>query len=304
MNVEAGKPVVCASDLTDASDEGIRQADALARGAGAPLYVLHVVPNALRHHPLFPQLYPGESFNLAALESRAGELLSQRVTDLTGREGESFRAEVDMGTPYAAIVRRAEELKADVVVVGGRRPDGAETRDLIGDTAEKVVRHAHCPVLVARPGPANGRVLAATDLSDPSLPAVAAGGERARRDGLRLTVLHVLDIRTATLSLGVEFAQGAFPALPPKAKADLRRWADDKLGEALEHCGAEGERLVVEGVPADVILRLAGELPAKLIVIGTAGLTGIRRMLLGSVAEEVVRRAPCSVLVTRLHPES
>lgn len=300
---ENARPVVCATDLSDASDEAVRQADALARGVGSPLVVLHVLPNALRHHPLFPQLYPRENADLAALESRACEAVSGRVVALTGRDADGFRAEVDTGTPYASIVRRAEELNAEAVVVGGR--SGADPKKpLLGDTAEKVVRHAHGPVLVARFSPAGGHVLVATDLSDSSFPAVVAGAEWARREARPLTVLHVLDLRPSTIGYGLEVPPAALADLPPGAIEDMTRWAGERMAEALRKLGAEGERRVERGDPADVILRVAGELPAAILVVGTAGLTGLSRMLLGSVAEDVVRRSPCSVLVTRLHPKT
>ncbi len=295
------KPVVCATDLRlESADEAVRQADALARRIGAPLHVLHVLPNALRHHPLFPQLYPRETFDLAVLEGRACDAVSERVAVLTGRGAESFRAEVDTGTPYAEIVRRAEELNAEVIVVGGRQ-NAAPGTSRIGDTAERVVRHAHCPVLVARARSAEGRVLVATDLSDSSVPAIVAGAEWAQREGKSLTVLYVIGLQVSTLGYGLEVPP-VLPDLTAHATDEMRRWAEERIDEALRRLKVDGERRIETGVPADVILRITGELPAELVVIGTAGLTGISRMLLGSVAEEVVRKAPCSVLVTRLSP--
>jgi universal stress protein E len=294
------RPVFCAYDVGDSSDEHLRQADALARAMEAPLHILHVVPNALRCHPLFPQLYGPESIELAALESRAGDLLSQRVESVTGRRPGDFRVEVETGTPYAAIVRRAEEVDALLTVVGGRPRDGT-TRYLVGDTAEKVVRHAHGPVLVARPGPGSRRVLAATDLSDPSLPAVEAAADQARRTGARLTLLHVVDLRSAEIGTSVPAPPGAYAPRPPEAISALRQWGESGLAAASARCGVPTDRIVDEGVPAVAILRRAEELPADLIVIGTAGMTAVKRLLLGSVAEAVVRWAPCSVLVVRLH---
>lgn len=297
------RPVLCAYDVGDSSDENLRQADAQARAMEAPLYVLHVVPNALRYHPLFPQLYGSESIELGALERRAGELLSQRVESVTGRRPGDFRAEVETGTPYAAIVRRAEDLDALITVVGGRPRDGT-TRHLVGDTAEGVVRHAHGPVLVARPRPGSRRILAATDLSDPSLPAVEAAADQARRSSARLTLLHVVDLRSAEIGTSVPVPPGAYAPPPPEAISALRQWGEAGLAAASERCGVPTERIVDEGVPAVAILRHAEGLPADLIVLGTAGMTAVKRLLLGSVAEAVVRWAPCSVLVVRLHREA
>ena len=62
-----------------------------------------------------------------------------------------------------------------------------------------------------------------------------------------------------------------------------------------------GQTLVDEGIPAVSIVAAARRLKARFLVIGTEGRTGLRRMLLGSTAEQVLRAAPCSVLVVRLH---
>jgi len=292
------KPILCAFDGSDASEEALKQADALARADGTRLCILRVLPNVLRHHPLFPNLYPDEYRALGEREAREGELVSERVAGLTGRPPEDFDVEVDTGTPYAAIVRRGEELDAAVVVVGGRRPD-AVGRHVLGDTAERVVRYANGPVLVARPGSGTGRVLAATDLSDPSLPAVAAAAEWARRNGSRLAVLHVIDLRAPTVLYAFDSPLAAAEA-PPGFRDKLRLWAASRIADALKGSGVDADQLVEQGVPETVILAQARSLAADLIVIGTSGQTGLARVLLGSVAEAVVRSAPCSVLVVRL----
>jgi nucleotide-binding universal stress UspA family protein len=79
-----------------------------------------------------------------------------------------------------------------------------------------------------------------------------------------------------------------------------RHRARDRLAAALGQAGIAGEMFVVSGSPADVIVDVAREIQAEVIVVGTAGRTGLRRVVLGSVAERVVRHAPTSVLVVRL----
>ena len=162
------------------------------------------------------------------------------------------------------------------------------------------MRHAHCPVLLARPGPQSGRLLAATDLSDPALPAVAAAAEWARERDQRLTIAH--SIEWGPLIVAPELGVWKTPpvSLGETEKAAERDKAREHLIDALARFGAEGEPAIEEGPAPEAILRLARELPAELLVMGTAGRTGLSRMLLGSVAEAIARDAPCSVLVVRL----
>lgn len=87
-----------------------------------------------------------------------------------------------------------------------------------------------------------------------------------------------------------------------EVQASLRRWADDKLAKWAEAARAEGRRVrlaVRVGIPYQEIVDLATDERADLVVIGTHGRTGIRHAVLGSVAERVVRLAPCPVLSVR-----
>ena len=170
-------------------------------------------------------------------------------------------------------------------------------RDLhiLGSTAEHVVRYANCPVLVARPSP-EGKVLAATDFSDPALPAVAAGAAEARRRKADLTIIHAMDLTPVMSPF-----YGEFYGVPPMDLSDqMRELWRQRLDECVHHFKAKGGGLLRDGPAAPAILSAASELPAQLLVVGTHGRTGLSRIALGSVAEAVVRGAPCSVLTVRL----
>src|SRR5687768_10238922 len=142
-------PVLVATDLTPASDEALRQADALARALGGPLHVCHVIPDLLTVRMLFPQVQRRDDAVVRELEHYAGDLVRASIAKLTGRALGELRVGIESGSPHSGILRRAETVGAGVVVVGP------------GTIAERVVRHAHCPVLVARVSP-RGAVLAAT----------------------------------------------------------------------------------------------------------------------------------------------
>ena len=131
-------------------------------------------------------------------------------------------------------------------------------------------------------------ILHPTDFSEHSRAATELACALARDYGARLYVLHVLPL---TLAYGEGFAP---PAESPLEEIKLRL---DQVGAAAP--GVRIERRLFEGRPATEILSLARAMPCDLIVMGTHGRTGLGRLLMGSVAEEIVRKAPCPVLTVK-----
>jgi nucleotide-binding universal stress UspA family protein len=117
-----------------------------------------------------------------------------------------------------------------------------------------------------------------------------------------LTVVHSLDYVTP---MGAEAALAFQGTQPGLSSEELQRIADarDRLSETLDHLGIEGQIRVAHGPADKALIQIAAELQADLLVVGTVGRTGFRRVLLGSVAEAVARHAPCSVLIVRQHPQ-
>ncbi len=294
------KRVLCATDLSEASDEAIRQADAVARQEGAALALCHVVPDVQRIHALFPQRHLAEALAAPDAERLARDALLERARALTGRGPNEVEAFVELGSGYAEILVRAESWKADLVVAASHGRTGL-ARVLLGSVATQLVRHAHCPVLIARASAERGIVLAATDLSDASLPAVKAAAAEATRRGATLLVLHVLDLvgPSAFISLGSPFGMASTSPSEETIRA-VHSAARVTLESALAGLGASGEIEVADGEAAATILRVADERRAELVVVGTRGRSGLARVALGSVAERVVQLAACSVLAVRL----
>ena len=286
-------PILAAMDLDKGSDELLRQADALARSYNVKLSVCHVLPEIFAVRPLFPQLHLDDALKLSELEAAVRDALLERIRTVTAREPPQIEIEIEQGTVHAGILRAAEDIGAGAVVIGGK----VDHRGLhiLGSAAEHVVRYANCPVLVARHSPA-GKVLAATDFSDPALPAVEAGAAEARRRKADLTIIHSIDL----LPVMSPF-YGEFYGVPPMDLSDqMRNIWQQRLDECVHRFKAKGGGLLRNGSAAPAILSAASELPAQLLVVGTHGRTGLSRIALGSVAEAVVRTAPCSVLVVRL----
>lgn len=297
------RKVLVATDLSLGSDEAVRRAAAVARRSGAALAVCHVVPHALRASVLFPQLNLPSPTSAESFASRAAGAVEAQASRAAGLQPSSFELLIEEGAPDARVVAAADAWEADLVVVGASGRSAPE-RLLLGSVAERVVRHAAVPVLVVRPGGGRG-VLAATDLSDPSLPALSAGAAEANAAGCRLLALHALELGPGTFA-ETTAALGGGP-LPPPAEVIERMsaLAEDSLRTAVGLAGApDAEAVVVDGPAAAAVLAAATERAVDLVVIGTTGKTGLARLLLGSVAEFVVRTAPCSVLVVRAGTEA
>ena len=289
--------IFVATDLSEAGNEALRQGDGRARDTEARLLVCHIVPSLMGVNMLFPHRHAEQRAAQAQLQERALIALVERTCEVTGREPSDFTAVVEEGIPYAGVVSSAEKAGAELIVVGSRGATGL-SRVLLGSVAERIVRYAHAPVLVARRGPETRTILVATDLSDPSLPALTAAAHEAQGSGARLIVIHCLEL-TALVAVP-EYGGLPSQGMPPIIPEGAREGAMGRLAGALEHLRLEGDRRIVEGFPPTAILSTAEEVGADLIVLGTRGRTGIRRVLLGSVAEDVLRRAKCSVLVVRL----
>lgn len=288
-------PIVIATDLTPNAVPALKRGFIHGNAVGAPIIVCHVVPDVARH-PLSPTR--GENDFVAETEmcKRAAELVTEQVRTAVNASPDDYRVVVEAGVPEDQIVRIADEEKATFVIVGAKEREGAER--LLGQVAERVVRFAHCSVLVARAGHETGKLLVATDFEEDSTPALKA--MKALVDGMNLdaTLLHVMQSQSSVLPsllqpLGIEYvppAKAAMDDLAALGKATLE-------GLAKQYGARQAEQ--VEGTPSDVIVARAQELGVELVILGSRGRKGLARLLVGSVAEAVVRRSSTSVLVAR-----
>jgi nucleotide-binding universal stress UspA family protein len=215
-----------------------------------------------------------------------------------GREDADLVVEVCEGSVYATLVERAEAARAELVVVGCCGTNQPDTE--LGEVALQVVRYAHAPVLVARECADGGPVVAATDISDPALPAVVAAARVAARRGVRLEVVHAFDLPIEPVA--IPEAVMFLPAPTEEQRAQLRELARQRLLGELARCGVTAEPVLLDGPAAPSVLARVAEVSASLLVVATRGRTGLSRVLLGSTAEALVRGAACPVLAVRLAP--
>jgi len=140
-------------------------------------------------------------------------------------------------------------------------------------------------------------VLIPVDGSDVSNHAVDEGLKLASQLGSRVTVLHVIDIALFTIpdaESGVTNFEVIQQGLTNQGKRLL-----EEIGARAKAAGVEAETVMAEGDVHDEITKAAVDKKADLIIMGTHGRRGINRLILGSVAESVARRAHCAVLLIR-----
>jgi nucleotide-binding universal stress UspA family protein len=204
------------------------------------------------------------------------------------------------GRPATAIVDEAKAMKADLVVVGSRG-HGTIATMVLGSTAAEIVDHAPCPVLVAR-GTTIGTVAFADDGSNA---ARSAESVLLSWPMFANVPIEVVTVAETSVPVAAGFTPGLYDQVldsyahsVDEARAEVKEEADSEVSR-LAGAGLTAEPVVLEGDPATEICRFAIERQVGTIVMGTRGHTGFARLILGSVARNVLLHAPCSVLVVR-----
>jgi nucleotide-binding universal stress UspA family protein len=138
------------------------------------------------------------------------------------------------------------------------------------------------------------KILCAVDFSEPSRAALRAAAELARTSQATLVLVHVWQAPMWATDYGIHLPNDALQEARSSEEANLASWR----AEAQQLGATEVQARLARGVPWDEIVGVARDDKAiDLIVLGTHGRTGVRRALIGSVAERVVRHAPCTVMV-------
>ena len=276
-------PIVLGVERSDRSRDALALARMLARAAGTQLLVVAVYADAGRSAVMPPRAYT------AALAEEA-----ERTVAWIARAAAGVTA-TTRAVPGTSVARAlqliAEEERALAIVVGPSHR-GAVGRVVPGSVGERLLHGAPCPVAVAPRGyrsQAPGRIrrigagfVAASEADE----ALRAALGIARRTGATVRALSVVEPQaTVTLGYGPGYAE-----LEQRARDDL---ATSLARTARDATRAAGE--VVDGYPDDELARLSEEV--DLLVCGSRGHGPLGRVMLGSVAAGVMRKAHCPVLV-------
>jgi len=277
------RKILVATDFSTRSDRALRRAVLLARAIGASISLVHVIDDD----------QPARL--LEAERGAALALLNEQALSLGTIEGVQCDPGIVLGDPFEAIGRAAAAIGPDLLLLGPHRRQAL--RDIFaGTTAERVIRAARRPVVMANAVPASPwrHLLVALDLSAPSGEALKTVGELGLGEA-KVSVVHVFDAPGSGLitraAMSADQREAYLAAEEARAGEALDRFlegSDVPPPRRILHCH---ETSVARHIQA-----AAHEISADLIVLGTRGRGALATVLLGSVVEEVLRTAELDVM--------
>jgi nucleotide-binding universal stress UspA family protein len=281
-----------ATDLSPPSRVGLYAATALARRTGASVELFCAVPASILDE---------ERKLLTRVRDGLGRLAEEATADGVATRGE---ASVARDVPRA-VVERAEELRAELVVVG---PSGVTgwRKFVLGSVTERLLRLAPSMLLVARGKTASAppaRILAAIDMTSGSSRAFRVAIDLAKACGAKVTALHVVAPPGAALLAASDVYLPETWTLEAERVATAQREFGRWVREFPKN-GVEIEARVVEGNAAETISAEAEAAGADMVVVGSHGKTAVHEFFVGSVARAVATHCTMSVLVVRARPVS
>ncbi|MHC4413804.1 MAG: universal stress protein [Planctomycetota bacterium] len=284
--------IVVGTDFSANAASALDWGIVVAKAHHARIHLIHAIETA-----------SAKSLPVDLIEEVARNL--SHVERTVGQSNVKASSEYRCGKPWEMIAEAEGEREPDLIVLGARGQT-AYPRLFLGSTADRVLRTARAPVLTVHPQDSGKEtaiktVLVATDFSDEAdLAAMAAARFLAALpDERKLVLLHAWQ----------PHVQYEFPTAGG-VETDQREGVEKQAQRALEakagrlQTGAlKVEVMVRQGYPATVIEKEAESAGADLIALGTHGRSGLKRLLLGSIAERVLHHASCPVLTVR-HPDA
>lgn len=292
--------IFCAYDFSETADVALEQAVRFARRHRGLLILAHVVePIPLGPYPILTP--PHAELEIVEIARKKIEALAETLRD----EGTQVDVRVEQGQPGPHLVTMAEEMGADLFVIGTRGLTGLKHLTL-GSTAEYVVRCCECPVLTVHP---EDRVLRSS-IETVILPTDFSTG-----------AAHAVEAFIALFGewesprVFLTYADRTPPYLDPFKHETLERLnqpdvmkeeIEEKLqpiADQLRAADFEVEVAVLDGDPVTATAEIAEETGADLVLLSTKGRGAILNALLGRTAQRIVQFAPCPVLTIRTPEE-
>lgn len=292
MSTTEIRSILVASGLGADTDAPVRLAGQLAERMAAELHLLH----ALELQPIAANADSAAAPGFRTLIDRTEAALEMQALRAVPAGIKATSREVAIFVPYKAILNRARQVSADLIVLGAhrKRPRGDQ---LLGPTPDRVIRSAAAPCLIVpnvTPRPFR-RIVAPIDIEMSAAGALDLAQRWAVRfgaqgdGGAEIHALYVANILPGNSDIARDDA---------RIEAALYNEAERSRGRVGETPGLTIHPVIRRGsAPADEILRYAQEVDADLVVLGTRGFGAIRRALIGSVASTIARQAPCPILL-------
>jgi nucleotide-binding universal stress UspA family protein len=289
------KQILFPTDFSPCAERAFSHAAHLAACHNAQLHILSVID--VDHDDVSPMAYLplGQDELAAELGIRdAGELRSEAGT-YPGSN--TINVTLRAPSPWRAILDYAEKNEIDLIVMGTHGRHGVD-RILMGSVAEQVVRRAKCPVLTVAATESrqrkDGPIVVPVDFSNFTEAAITEATELARAYNSELYLVHVVEPITLPTVYGVDPMPSLVPDMESRAAEALVELASSRIPDDISW-----STRVLVGHATHEIVTWAEEVGARMIIIATHGLTGLKRLLMGSVTERIVREAPCPVFTVR-----
>lgn len=296
--------ILFASDFSAYSERALAHGVDLVEHTGATLHFMHVQEVSLG--PFVggkPSPEPGGGTLRQEFEERCREALEP--FSLTPDDEHVSQVIERSGAVAPAVVEFAEAHEVDLIVMGTHGRRGVR-RMLFGSVAEEVLRTAPCPVLTARVREGDEQAPESTsiehlvvpiDFSDASRSALQYAARLATVYDVPMTLTHVVELPKIPTVYEMQFSDLSPEEIEAKVRTELEEW-----GHSIETTVPSISYVVESGDPIPTLVDLASA-PEDLVVMATHGLSGVKRTVLGSVAEGVLRRAPGPAISGRTFPE-
>ncbi|MFK7845544.1 MAG: universal stress protein [Rhodothermales bacterium] len=301
--MKAIKKILFPTDFSECAEHAYTHAKHLASLFNAELNVLHINTPSDEEYPLLKKLWAEIDEIIVNKETVIDRL--QRTVDTEDRKEIIVETDVSGASACDAITTFVDENAIDLVVMGthGRRGPG---RLVLGSTTDCVLRKVSCPVVtlrkrgealdIAKPA----HFIVPVDFSRYALETVQYASKLAKVWNARITLVHVIE------SMVIPTAYGIDPITLPPINVLIEKSDDElqKIRHELTDASLDVGMQTLIGHPSHLIADFAKERDADLILMSTRGLSGFQRFMMGSVAESVVRMAPCAVWTLKIQHES
>ena len=264
-------------------------ASSLAKKFNSKVTVVHVASHEFMHPELKAQYQLPHSILHKIDEAylKAGKKIIRNAEELFREAGVPVDARlVTYEDPAEFLLQLVKNEKYDLVVIGNRAETQSE-RYSLGSVTEKIARHAECPVLIVKQKPKIEKLLTAVDGSKHADKALEYAAQLAQHYSANLALVHVEEDKLIRIG-------------GPQVVDCIGTVGECILKDAAKKVqGVPFNKMLEYGSPAEIIIKVAKKADVDIIIMGSRGLSSVRRYLLGSVSDDISMHARSSVLIVR-----
>ncbi|RKN79678.1 universal stress protein [Ulvibacterium marinum] len=276
--------ILLAQDFSKSSQNLVHSAIELAKIFESKIVPIHVLPDDIINKKV-----------KALLNETAMTKLEETAQRIENEGVDLDNPLLAFGSPHEAIVRAAVDINANVILTGSGESKKGDTFQL-GTTTERIIQKSEKPVFVIKEGILlNVRhILCPVDFSESSKRALKNAITMARRFKSELTILAVCELQGS-----IWFTSEKDKEQENELRYTLHQEEFDSFLNGFDLTNLNWTKETPKGNPAKEILSAISKKMIDLLIMGTAGRTGLNRMIMGSVTEKVVREVPCSFLTLK-----